>query len=199
MGNSWRWGTFFFPLLLNILFPIILGKVEKCVLACLISVIIQVRMALLASVTSANKHSSWLWSQCPALQETQERSQVNLPGRHAAHSVGPSSCCSQSCQEHTREPISWVLKARFSVSPAPPDLIPSQPTWPCHPPISALRVCGPPPRGAFIIPSWHVDFHFPRANLIWQSPAHISKLSGSCRAISLSSLGFVTPIICRFH
>ena len=49
-----------FSLLLNILFPIILGKVEKCVLACLISVIIQVRMALLASVTSANKHSSWL-------------------------------------------------------------------------------------------------------------------------------------------
>ena len=175
------------------------GQSGKCVLACLISVIIQVRMALLASVTSANKHSSWLWSQSPALQETQERTQVNLPGPYAAHSVGPCLLAVVSPARNTQGYPSPESSRPASQSPQhTPDLIPSQPTGPCHPPTSALRVCGPPPRGAFIIPSWHVDFHFPRANLLWQSPAHISKLSGSC-AISLSSLGFVTPIICRFH
>lgn len=137
----------------------------------------------------------WPWRQRPGLTVcaggTQAKGQCNLHSPGCAL-LAPWSVLARNPRGYLSGPQGQRPSPQHTQTAAS-----SSASWPCRPSLLP-RFAGPARRISIIAPC-RVDVHFPRMNLIWQSPAHISKLSGSGCSIALSSLRFATPIICRFH
>ena len=124
--------------------------------------------------------------QSQALQETQEQTQVNLPGPQAAHSIGPCLLAVVSPARNSQGYPSPESSRPASQSPQhTPDLIPSQPTDPAtHP--SLLFV--------FVVPHPEV----PSSSLLDMSTfIFLGRISfDNLLPIFLSSLGLAVLFLC---